>query len=153
VRVPAKAFGVVSCLLDSRSTDVLLKNLIVVAKGLWLGHLARSWRAVHIHAHWATVPATVALIASEVSGVPWSLTAHRFDISEDNLLGTKVGKACFVRAISQRGAREIIDSVGPKTSPPLVIHMGVTVPSTNISQRRHDGAVPRLVVAANLLEV
>jgi colanic acid/amylovoran biosynthesis glycosyltransferase len=122
-RVPAWAFGALSRLFESRSIDVFLKNLLEYAKGLWLADLARSWRTDHIHAHWATVPATMALVAGEVSGIPWSITAHRFDIAEDNLLGTKVRRACFVRAISQRGAREIIGRVGPKVAPPLVIHM------------------------------
>jgi glycosyltransferase involved in cell wall biosynthesis len=154
VRGLARAFGALSCLFESRSTNVLLKNLVVYAKGLWLAELARSWRADHMHAHWATVPATMALVAGEVSGIPWSITAHRFDIAEDNLLVAKVRRACFIRAISQRGAREIIGRVGPKAPPPLVIHMGVTVPSADVPQRRHQHeAVPRLVVAANLLEV
>jgi glycosyltransferase involved in cell wall biosynthesis len=152
-RVPAKAFSVLSCLFKSRSMDVLLKNLIVYAKGLWLAELARSWRADHIHAHWATVPATMALIAGEISKIPWSLTAHRFDIAEDNLLGTKVRKACFVRAISQRGAREIVDRVRPGISPPSVIHMGVKLPSVEATQPRQDGQAFHMIVAANLLEV
>jgi colanic acid/amylovoran biosynthesis glycosyltransferase len=152
-RFPARALGALRCLFESRSIDVLLKNLLVYAKGLWLADLARSWGADHIHAHWATVPATMALVAGEASRIPWSITAHRFDIAEDNLLGAKVKRACFVRAISQRGAREIIGRVGPKVSPPLVIHMGVKVPPVRATRRRQDGAAFRIVVAANLLEV
>jgi len=150
---PRKAFGVLSCLFKSRSTDVLLKNVAIYAKGLWLAALARSWKAEHIHAHWATVPATMALIAGEVSNIPWSVTAHRFDIEEDNLLEMKARKACFVRAISQRGAREIADRVRPGTSLPSVIHMGVKIPSVEPPQLRQHGPAFRMVVVANLLEV
>jgi glycosyltransferase involved in cell wall biosynthesis len=142
------------CLLRSRSAGVLLRNLAVYPKGLWLADLARNWGADHIHAHWATVPATMALVAGEVSGVPWSITAHRFDIAEDNLLDIKARKACFIRAINQRGAQEIADRVSPAASPPSVIHMGVRVPFV-----KHRGLpnntpkVLRVVVPANLLEV
>ena len=135
VRTPRKAFGALSCLFKSRSTDVLLKNLMIYAKGLWLAGLARSWRADHIHAHWATVPATMALIAGEVSKIPWSITAHRFDIEEDNLLEMKARKACFVRAISQRGAREFADRVRAGTWLPSVMHMGVKAPSVEATRR------------------
>ena len=55
---------------------MLLKNLAVYPKGLWLARLAREWRADHIHAHWAATTATMALVASEFSGIPWSFTAH-----------------------------------------------------------------------------
>ncbi len=151
---PVKASETLSRLFRSRSAGVLLKNLAVYPKGLWLADLARDWRADHIHAHWSTVPATLALVAGEVSKLPWSITAHRFDIAEDNLLSTKARKACFIRAINRRGAREIANRIGPKTSPPSVIHMGVAMPPTTEKEPRpDDGEVPRLVVPANLLEV
>jgi colanic acid/amylovoran biosynthesis glycosyltransferase len=152
---PTGASEVFRCLLfRSRSSGVVLKNLVVYPKGLWLADLARDWGADHIHAHWATVPATVALVAGEVSKVPWSITAHRFDIAEDNLLDTKAKKACFIRAINRRGAREIVDRVSPEASPPSVIHMGVPVSSAVSGGHRHDrGRLPRIVVPANLLEV
>jgi glycosyltransferase involved in cell wall biosynthesis len=151
---PAGAFRVLRYLFGSRSFGVLSKNLAVYPKGLWLADLARGWRADHIHAHWATVPATMAFVAAEVSKLPWSITAHRFDIAEDNLLDTKAERACFVRAINRRGAREITERVSPAAAPPSVIHMGVAIPPAEGVKRRHDpGRVPRMMVPANLLEV
>jgi colanic acid/amylovoran biosynthesis glycosyltransferase len=154
MRNPTGAFKVLSSLFKSRSPSVLLKNLTVYPKGLWLASLAQDWRADHVHAHWATVPATMALIAGEIVGVPWSITAHRFDITEDNLLHTKAKKACFIRAISRRGAREIANRVSPEASP-SVIHMGVSIPSSAQNPKLHNinGRVPRVVVPANLVEV
>ena len=161
-RSPARASKALLCLLGSRTVGALTRNLAVYPKGLWLADLARGWRADHIHAHWATVPATMALVAGEISDLPWSITAHRFDIVEDNLLNTKAEKACFVRAISMQGAREIEDRLSPGVSPPLVIHMGVALPSASPEEPRRDSRqaprrvprqVPRAVVPANLLEV
>ena len=150
---PAGASEAVRCLLMSRS-GVFLRNLVVYLKGLWLAELARGWRADHIHAHWATVPATMALVAGEVSKIQWSITAHRFDIAEDNLLAIKAKKACFIRAINRRGGREIAERVSPAAAPPSIIHMGVAIPPAEHIKRRHDpGRVPRMVVPANLLEV
>jgi colanic acid/amylovoran biosynthesis glycosyltransferase len=151
---PTGASEVLNSLFKSRNSSILLKNLVVYPKGLWLADLARDWGADHIHAHWSTVPATMALIAGEVSGLPWSITAHRFDIAEDNLLHTKAKKACFIRAINRRGAREIADCVSPEVSSPSVIHMGVSIPSVKgVELENTNGRVPRVVVPANLLEV
>jgi colanic acid/amylovoran biosynthesis glycosyltransferase len=154
IRDPIRAFQVLHCLFGSRNPSILLKNVVVYPKGLWLADLAQAWKADHIHAHWATVPATLALIAGELSGLPWSITAHRFDIAEDNLLDTKARKACFIRAINRRGAQEITDRVSPEAAPPSVIHMGVAMHSTKyVEPHRKDGHLPRVVVPANLLVV
>jgi len=151
---PARTFEVLNRLLGSRSVGVLLRNLAVYPKGLWLADLARSWSADHIHAHWSTVPATMALVAGEISKLPWSVTAHRFDIAEDNLLDTKARRACFIRAINRRGAQEIMDRISSKAPPPSVIHMGVALPPAREREPRHDDRrVPCVVVPANLLEV
>lgn len=153
VRAPSTVLRAFSYLLKSRNVSVLLRNLVVFPKSLWLAALARKWQADHIHAHWATVPATMALIAGEASYISWSVTTHRFDISEDNLLDVKARKASFLRAINHRGAREIVARISPKTSPPIVIHMGVDLPSSVGRTRGGWNPVPRMVVAANLLEV
>ena len=125
---PARTVAAVRVLLESRSPGVAIKNLAVVPKALWLAHVAARWGAEHIHCHWASTTATMAMIASEVSGIPWSLTSHRWDIVEDNLLAAKVSSASFVRFISVDGlkmARRIgIGSAGNVR----VLHMGVTVP-------------------------
>jgi len=102
-RSPIKAVKALSLLMRSRNANILMKNLAVYTKGLWLAQIAREWGATHIHAHWATYTATMALIASEVSEVPWSFTAHRHDIVANNLLALKIRKASFGRFISQSG--------------------------------------------------
>ena len=58
----------------------LMKVLAVIPKGLYLGHWARQQGIDHIHAHFLTTPATVALVASQVSDIPYTVTIHAFDI-------------------------------------------------------------------------
>ncbi|MDP9057730.1 MAG: glycosyltransferase family 4 protein [Pseudomonadota bacterium] len=86
--------------------------------------------------------------------LPWSMTAHRYDIAQNNLLGWKSARAHFVRAIDQPGADEFRDYVGPPGAHAmrlLVLHMGVTVPGRPAPQR--DGPLPtlRLAIAARLV--
>src|SRR5437879_2619741 len=49
------------------SMTTRLKNIAAVGKALYAGWLARTWGAEHIHAYWASTPATVAMIAAEIA--------------------------------------------------------------------------------------
>ena len=64
-------------------------------------HLARRFKAEriqHIHAPWASGPATAAWIASQLTGIPFSFTARAWDIHPpDGLLREKIRDAAFVR--------------------------------------------------------
>lgn len=107
-----------------------IANAIATAEGLWLARIARAWRADHIHAHWAHLTATMAMGASAVSGVPWSFTAHRYDVLLNNLLDAKLRSARFGRFI----ARYMLDlargMVGPEAAArAVVVHMGVRLPA------------------------
>lgn len=150
VLAPTKTFRALSWLFRSSSAKVLLKNLAVYPKGLWLARLVREWRADHIHAHWAATTATMALVASEVSGIPWSFTAHSWDITDWSfstappvtakkaLLSLKTSRACFVRFISHSGLSKAgIPETGilPKV---FVLHMGVELADLS-DARRADG--------------
>ena len=92
------------------------------------------------------------LIAARIASIPWSLTAHRWDIAENNLLGVKAGSASFVRAINCTGASEMRKAVEYEEFDPIVIHMGVPISAQadlNV-QRAHPF---RGLMAANLIEV
>jgi glycosyltransferase involved in cell wall biosynthesis len=136
-------------LLGSRSPAVAIKNLAVVPKALWLAEVAARWGADHIHCHWAGTTATMAMLASQISGVPWSLTAHRWDIVENNLLAAKVRTASFVRFISEDGLR-MARSIGIGRGNVQVLHMGVAVPE-RVQRRR--GPEPVVLCPARLVEV
>lgn len=150
-RAPAAVARAVLSLRASRSPRILLKNLAVVPKSLWLARQARRLDVDHLHAHWAGTSATVAMLAGELAGIPWSLTAHRWDIPEDNLLRLKASRACFVRAISEHGADELRGLVGDAAWSPWVLHMGVPLPPAPES---HVAPAPplRVLAAAKLVE-
>jgi colanic acid/amylovoran biosynthesis glycosyltransferase len=146
-RLAARALGGLG---GSRSPGVFLKNLSVVPKALWLARQARTLDAAHIHAHWAGTSATMALIAGRVSGIPWSLTAHRWDIAENNLLGSKAREARFVRAISEHGRDELAGLAARPDWSPWLLHMGVELPE--ISRSDDSGPPLRVLTAARLVE-
>lgn len=127
-------------------------NALATAQGLWLARLARQWGADHIHAHWAHLTATMAMAAAEASGIPWSFTAHRYDVVLNNLLDQKLRSARFGRFI----ARCMLDLARPWLSPEAlrrtaVIHMGVDVPERLVPPRPRP--IPILLCPARLVPV
>ncbi len=127
------------------------KNLVVHPKALWLARRLRELRPDHVHAHWISTSATFAMVAAERTGIAWSLTAHRWDIREANLLQSKARSACFVRTISEAGAAELRARVGLPGWSPVVLRMGVQLPAATTKPR--DGQKLRLLTPANLLPV
>lgn len=103
----------------------LLANLLVYPKALWLAGRARALGIQHLHAHWATTPAALAMAAAAVAGIPWSFTGHRYDLERDDLLARKARCAAFARVISRHGARRVrARAPGARIE---CIHMGVDV--------------------------
>lgn len=157
-RSPRRALRATLRLRASRSAAVLAKNLIVVPKALWLARLLRTRGIDHVHAHWGGSSSTLAMLAAEIADVPWSLTLHRWDIAENNLLATKLRSASFVRAISEHGARQIRSLVPGATVD--VIHLGVETDGEAEPERgspvdrRSDAAAPlRLLAVGDLVPV
>jgi len=146
-RQSLQAFRLVA---KSRTPGVMAKNLAVMPKALWLAGLAQAWGAEHIHAHWASTTATMAMIAGMVSGIAWSFTAHRWDVVENNLLREKVTRARVARFISEDGlrmAKEI--GIGPAPNARVLV-MGVDFPA---QIERRSGTWPLVVCPARLVEV
>lgn len=97
-------------------------------KAVFLGRRLAREGVGHIHAHFATHPATVAHIASAFTGVPYSFTAHAHDIflaSSRPLLKQKVRAASFVRAISDYNRRFLEARYGAARGKVRVVHMGL----------------------------
>ena len=73
-----------------------LKHLLQA--GYLVNHLLPGRKIVHFHAHFAHSPASVAMFASQLSGIPFGFTAHAKDIytSDPRQLSEKIDSARFV---------------------------------------------------------
>lgn len=128
------------------------KNLAVLPKALWLAGAIRRLGCEHVHVHWAGTTASAGMVASALAGIPWSLTCHRWDIYEDNLLAAKVAAARFTRFISERGREDAV-RLGADRSRTCVIPLGTEVPE-QVRPPGWPAAGPFwLLCAANLLPV
>lgn len=149
---PAAGARAVFMATRDRHPVTLVRNFACLPKALWLARVAVRLRVDHIHAYWASTPATMAMIASMVSGIPFSFTAHRQDIVKMNLLREKVARASFVRAISEHGRAELqarLGSTDVAVGRMKVIHVGIDMPAGSGEHVR--GEVFRLVVPGALV--
>lgn len=148
---PRRTASLALHMLRARSVRLALRNLAVLPKGLWLGRRLQRDGYAHVHIHFAAAPATMGVVAAQVAGLPWSLTAHRYDIAQNNLLAWKASGARFVRAIDAAGAEEIHGLLNGGGAPLLVLHMGVPVPDRPVPPRPGALATLRLAIAARLV--
>jgi glycosyltransferase involved in cell wall biosynthesis len=152
MRFPQESVKALWLLTRSRSLKTFFKNLWVLPKGLWLAAFVREEAVDHIHAHWAGTSATMAFVAGLVSGVNWSFTAHRWDITENNLIEEKSRTATFVRAIDNRGGRELAGFMGPYSRKLHIIHMGVSTGNCEVGLARPVRTPLRVLLAAHFFE-
>ena len=152
LRRPIQTLRAFSRLFRSRNLSTFLKNVVVFPKALWIVRLAERWGAEHIHAQWAMTTSTMGMVASEVSGIPWSCTVHRGDIVDNNLLAVKLGRASFVRFIAKDGVA-IAESIcgHPLPRNVVVLHSCVDMPD-RIAYRDAIASPPVLLCAAFLHE-
>lgn len=109
-----------------------MRHMIYLLEAAHVAHLARSQEAQHLHAHFGTNSATVAMLAAELTGLPFSFTAHgpeEFDAPRALSLGEKADRASFTVAISSFGRSQLMRWTGFAHWPRLkVVHCGI-VPS------------------------
>jgi len=79
-----------------------MKSQSVFFRSLHIARVMKRHRISHIHAHWATMPTTAAEIVSKLLNVPFSFTAHAWDIYLNRgSLKAKVRDAQFVITCTQ----------------------------------------------------
>jgi glycosyltransferase involved in cell wall biosynthesis len=96
--------------LARRSDRGVVKHLAYWIEALVLVRKLEGERVEHLHVHFGTNPAAVALLVRELGGPPFSFTVHgpdEFDAPEPLSLDQKVAAARFVVAISDYGAAQL----------------------------------------------
>ncbi len=112
---------------SSQSWNLFTGTLGIFPKSVYLSERLANEGVSHLHAHFATHPAMAAYIASRLSGMTFSFTAHAHDIFVHRaMLGEKIHRAAFVRCIS-RFNRNFLSSVygASLDDKAHVVHVGV----------------------------
>jgi glycosyltransferase involved in cell wall biosynthesis len=150
VRSPARALRALGVLaVGAAAPRARIVNLLLYPKALALAHEARRVGIEHLHVNWMTSSATIVYVASRLTGIPFSITAHQHDIFFDNLTARKVRAAQFVRVISARNCRHLQDLLPAALQRKcIVVHLGVRMPDPPaVPPERH---VPRILCPARM---
>jgi glycosyltransferase involved in cell wall biosynthesis len=123
---------------------------VVFAKAAALARAAVRAGVDHVHAHFASHPATAAWVVQRLTGIPFSFTAHANDLFvAPVLLERKCADARFVAAISDYNRRYLVERC--PSARVEVVHCGVDVgrlPWRDLGGR----AAERMLCVASLQE-
>jgi len=141
--------------LSRRSPRRWPYHLVYLAEAAWLCRKLRAAGIEHLHAHFGTNGAEVALLVRELGGPPYSFTVHgpeEFDGPESLHLKAKIDKAAFVVAISSFGRSQLYRWIAVDQWPKVrVVHCGLD-PQFHASPASTAAAATRLVCVGRLCE-
>lgn len=101
----------------------LLKTCFLFSQAIYFARLIKRKRIQHIHAAWASYPATAAWIASELTGIPFSFSSHAYDIyMVRSLLREKIERSRFVVTCAEANREALIDLGGKNTGSKIYVH-------------------------------
>ncbi len=129
-----------------------LKHLLQAG---YLVHALLPGRGIrHLHAHFAHSPASVAMFASKLSGIPFSFTAHAKDIytSDSRQLREKITMAEFVVTCTEYN-RRFLGGLVPDATPIHCVYHGIDAELfTAPSEPREPVAPYQVLSIARLVE-
>jgi len=106
-------------------TSATIKHLLQA--GYLVDKLLPGRNIVHFHAHFAHSPTSVAMFAAQLSGIPFSFTAHAKDIytSDPRQLREKMTLARFVVTCTEYNRRHLLDIGRGGRTPVYRVYHGI----------------------------
>ncbi len=101
-------------------------------------------RVVHFHAHFAHSPSSVAMFASQLSGIDFSFTGHAKDIYTSNplQLKEKMAKARFVVTCTEFNRRHLSTLAGNGDIPLYRMYHGIDLGLFSVGETRRHPTTP-----------
>ena len=154
-RRPARYVGAVTMILKEtvRKPLSMLKSILLFPKAVCYADLMVRANLTHIHAFWATFPATIAWIAHRLTGIPYSFSAHAHDIYEDDfMLATKLRESSFVMTCTAINYKHLTALVPVKAAAIRLIRHGLDLqPFLNDAQHHEtDNNIFRILSIGTL---
>lgn len=150
---PAMSALAVALRLARRSETGLARHFIYWIEAATLAAWLRADGAQHLHAHFGTNSATVALLAARMSGLSFSFTVHgpeEFDKQGPIHLADKIKAATFVAAVSDFGVSQLRRLCPPDDWSKIIrVRCGVE-PAFYANREPTHGASDRFVCVARL---
>lgn len=130
-------------------------HMIYLAEACRIAPWLAQAGARHVHAHFGTNSAEVAMLVHALGGPPYSFTVHgpeEFDQPEFLHLAEKIRRAAFVVAISSYGRSQLYRWIGQRDWAKVqVVHCGIE-PAFHAGAATAPPAAPRIVCVGRLCE-
>lgn len=137
--IGAAAAAAMAYSIGNKSQSGLLRHGFYAAEALVLASWMRREGIAHVHAHFGTNSATVAMLAARINGGSFSVTVHgpeEFDRPHLLALPQKIRRAAFVAAVSSYGLSQLRRLVEPEYWDRIrIVPCGIEKPF-------HEGASP-----------
>jgi glycosyltransferase involved in cell wall biosynthesis len=121
----------------------------------YLADLLRRDPVDHLHAHFATAPALVAMLTHQLSAVPYTFTAHARDIYVDTqpeLLRAEMERAAAVVTVSEYNRGYLSRQLGPTANGKVrCIYNGLDLHQFPFDRTRPADAGPPIILAVGRL--
>lgn len=162
-RGPAKYLTVLREVLAGTwgSANFFFGALALFPKAVRFAELMEERGVEHIHAHFANHPTLVAYVIHDLTGIPYSFTAHGHDLHvERRMLCEKLDAAAFAVTVSEYNRELMVEECGERARDRVrVVHCGVDPdlftpeePGGAPGSTGHEGPL-RIVCVASFEEV
>lgn len=130
LRYPLRAYRAYTAALRMGGrARIRMKHLFYVIEAAQIARRCRELEIAHLHAHFGTNSATVAMLSRILGGPRWSYTVHgpeEFDAPRALSLGEKCAEAAFTVAISSFGRSQLCRWAPIEAWPRIkVVHCGI----------------------------
>lgn len=152
VRAPLRSLRTfwLACRMGLHADRPMPVHWVYFLEAAMVADLVRRRAINHLHAHFGSNPAEVAMLAAKLSGITYSFTAHG-TVETDNAraigLPAKIGAAAFVVAVSDYGRAQMMRWIPPDQWWRIhVVHCG-------LGPEYLDGPSPPIEAEAGFLAV
>jgi len=130
----------------------LLRSLWLVLPAVYLGRALQRAGIDRVHAHWASYPTTVALVIRWVFGIPFSFSAHAYDIYlVPQLLSVKLRTAELAVTCARVNAAYLAQLAGAAAKDRIVVNYhGVDLERFRPRQPVRQAGMPCIVTCGRL---
>jgi len=130
-----------------RKPFTLVRNLGIVPKAAFYSAVARQAQWQHLHAHWATVSTSAAMLIARLSGLSFSFTGHAWDIFGDTtLLAEKAAAARFVLTCTEFNRQYLVNVATLPKDKVHVLYHGFPLQGSPSAPRHGDESMRILTV-------
>ena len=101
----------------------LLKSLLLVPRAVDLAERLTAEGITHLHVHWATYPATAAYVVHLIAALPFSISAHAYDIYMiPRMLPAKIRAARFLVTCAKTNAAFLRQLAGAELADKVIVN-------------------------------